>query len=175
MPNSGNGEAQKPEFDGQLGDTNRLMVNSLKETGQRAEEYSEVIATVDPTGISDFSLGWMKGDPNRLLFALGGALLHVPGGNIGMKEAKVLVGAWGKGTYKKVSESITDHFARHGFEVGAENVVQYMRKAYAFASNLKGARKILQKDGTTWYGKNGYYVIKDEVGKIVSYGRAYEK
>lgn len=64
-------EIHKPEYEGPLGDPNRVRVNDLKQTGQRAEAYAEVIITLDPSGIADPSYGWMKGDTTRTLTAIG--------------------------------------------------------------------------------------------------------
>jgi len=151
----------------------KMVVNFLKEKGEQGEAYMDAMEMADPTPLTGFSRGWLEGDPERVITALIQGTIKIRGVNIAMKEAKTLVGGWAKGSFKKVSESLDYHFKEHGFEVGAENLVQYMRKAAAFASNLKGARKIHREDGTTKYIKNGYYVIKDQAGKILSYGRAY--
>jgi hypothetical protein len=63
-----------------------------------------------------------------------------------LTEAKTLVGAWGKGTFSTLSETIAYHFEKHGGEVGAENVLHYLRKAFEFNRNLKGAAKKLLED-----------------------------
>jgi len=112
----------------------------------------------------------MKGDTSRVLTAMAGAVLHIGGASVTMREAKSLVGAWGRGSFETISKSIKYHYAEHGAEVGAGNVVQYMRKASTFAANLKGARRISLGDGMTRYVKKGHYVIKDSAGKIISYG-----
>jgi len=62
------------------------------------------------------------------------------------------------------------HFARHGKQVSAEDVWQYLRKSVAFTRNLRGARTSELEIGVTRFMKNGYYVIKDETGKILSFG-----
>jgi len=61
------------------------------------------------------------------------------------------------------------HFARHGKQVSAEDVWQYLRKSVAFIRNLRGARTSELEIGVTRFMKNGYYVIKDETGKILSF------
>lgn len=79
----------------------------------------------------------------------------------------MLVGAWGKGTFPTLAKTIAYHFEKHGADVGAKNTLQYMRKAFEFTKNLRGAEKQLLKGGATRYMKNGRYVdILD--GKIVS-------
>jgi hypothetical protein len=78
---------------------------------------------------------------------------------------------FGPGTYRTVAALIKAHFLEHGAEVGARNIGQYMRKATAFARNLRRARVIELENRAKRYIKNGYYVIKDEAGKILSYGR----
>jgi len=89
---------------------------------------------------------------------------------ITLQEAKNLVSAWAKGTFPTVSESIKYHFARHGKEVSAENVWQYLRKSAVFARNLRGARTNKLETGIVRHMKNGYYIIKSEDGKILSFG-----
>ena len=89
---------------------------------------------------------------------------------IALREAKNLVSSWAKGTFSTVSESIKYHFARHGREVSAEDVWQYLRKSGAFARNLRGARTSELETGVTRFMKNGYYIIKDNAGKILSFG-----
>jgi RHS repeat-associated protein len=85
-------------------------------------------------------------------------------------EAKTLVGAWGKGTFRTLSDTIAYHFEKHGGEVGAQNVLQYLRKASEFSRNLKGATKRFLEGGAIRYEKNGRYIIKDAEGNILSYG-----
>jgi RHS repeat-associated protein len=85
-------------------------------------------------------------------------------------EAKTLVGAWGKGTFRTLSDTIGYHFEKHGGEVGAENVLQYLRKAFEFGRNLKGATKKFLEEGAIRYEKSGRYIIKDAEGNILSYG-----
>jgi hypothetical protein len=63
------------------------------------------------------------------------------------------------------------HFNKHGAEVGAENLLQYLRKASQFST--KGAQSFVDRsleDGTLKWIKNGKYIIKTLEGKIVSFG-----
>lgn len=87
-----------------------------------------------------------------------------------MSEAKKLISLWGRGTFPTVAESIKYHFARHGSEVAAENVWQYLRKTAAFTENLRGARTSEISVGVVRYMKSGYYVIRDGAGKCLSFG-----
>jgi filamentous hemagglutinin len=89
---------------------------------------------------------------------------------ISLSEAKRLISQWSKGTLPTVALSIKYHFERHGKEVSAENVWHYLRKAEAFGRNLRGARTSILRNDFTCYMKNGYYMIKNEAGKIISFG-----
>lgn len=89
---------------------------------------------------------------------------------ISLAEAKRLVAQWSKGTFSTVSESIEYHFMRHGSEVSAKSIWQYLRKADAFARNPRGAKIYILENDSTRYVKKGYYVIKDRSGKILSFG-----
>jgi RHS repeat-associated protein len=101
---------------------------------------------------------------------LGGPLRGLAGTTL--REAKTLIGAWGKGTFGTLAKTIAYHVAEHGEEVGAKSTLQYLRKAYEFNRNLRGAEKALLENGATRYTKNGYYIIKDAEGRILSYGAA---
>jgi hypothetical protein len=63
------------------------------------------------------------------------------------------------------------HFAEHGKEIGAKSALQYV-KHVSSTENLHGAEKSLLENGATRYTKNGYYIIKDAEGHILSYGVA---
>jgi hypothetical protein len=89
---------------------------------------------------------------------------------ISLREAKELVALWSKGTFPSRAESIRYHFARHGREVSSTDVWQYLRKAEAFGRKLRGAKVNVLGDNATRYTKNRYYVIKDQAGKILSFG-----
>lgn len=100
-----------------------------------------------------------------------GAIVPLPGPGK-FSAAKALLRAWGKGTFPTIAKSVRYHFAKHGAEVGAKDVWQYMRKAEAFGHNLRRAQTSDIGGGLTRYTKNGYYIIKDAGGNILSYGRA---
>src|SRR5258708_2450205 len=89
---------------------------------------------------------------------------------ISLREAKELVAQWSKGTFPTVAESIKYHFMRHGKEVSANSVWQYLRKANAFTRNPRGAKVYILENDASRYVKKGYYVIKDRAGKILSFG-----
>jgi RHS repeat-associated protein len=82
-------------------------------------------------------------------------------------------GKWGRGSFGSASESLVEHFATHGAEVGAKDIDQYLRKAEAFAQNLRGATKSAvdgATPGTTRYKKLGKYIDIDRNGHIISFG-----
>jgi hypothetical protein len=87
-----------------------------------------------------------------------------------LAEAKKLVSLWSKGTFPTIKESIKYHLARHGKEVSADDVWDYLRKAEGFSKNLRNAKKSEPEFGVTRYMKSGNYVIKDGKGKILSFG-----
>lgn len=85
----------------------------------------------------------------------------------------IRTGKWGKGSFDSASGSLTEHFAKHGAEVGAKDIDQYLRKAEAFAQNLRGATKSAvdgATPGVTRYKKLGKYIDLDRDGNIISFG-----
>ena len=101
-----------------------------------------------------------------------GAILAA-GASAGRDVAKVdtaqSIGVWGKGTFETVEKSLAYHSEKHGEEVGAESLLQYLRKAEGFNQNLRGATKSVL-DNAIRHSKNGKYIIKDLEGKILSFG-----
>ena len=89
---------------------------------------------------------------------------------ISLHEAKKLVSLWSKGTFPTVADSIKYHFAVHGKDVSAQNIWQYLRKAANFAANLRGAKKSFLDGGYIRFMKDGNYIIKNNEGKILSFG-----
>ena len=86
----------------------------------------------------------------------------------------VSVGSWGKGSYDDSMASLQARFNKHGAEVGAVNVEQYLRKAEAFKQNLRGATKSPvagQTNGVVRYKKNGKYIDIAPDGSIISFGK----
>ncbi|VEW10161.1 Protein of uncharacterised function (DUF1557) [Moraxella caviae] len=84
------------------------------------------------------------------------------------------VGIWGKGSYNDSMASLQAHFNKHGAEVGAETIEQYLRKAEAFKQNLRGATKSPvagETNGVIRYKKNGKYIDIAPDGSIISFGK----
>ena len=87
-------------------------------------------------------------------------------------ELAALASKWSEGSFKSVGGSLAYHFGEHGEEVAAKDLLQYLRKADSFASNLQRSRVIQQEGGTVKFIKNGRYIIKDIEGKILTFGLA---
>ncbi|WP_245814757.1 hypothetical protein [Cystobacter ferrugineus] len=80
---------------------------------------------------------------------------------------------WHEGSYDSPLDSLQEHFAKHGAEVGAKDVSQYLRKARGFRQNLKGAQKFPIEgatEGVVRYVKKGNYIDLAPDGRIVSFG-----
>jgi hypothetical protein len=152
----------------------QIRVEVLKMASKGVDKYLDILELADLTGGGVHALhSYAKGDKSGVAWGVGGMVLGVAGDaafSITFREAKSLVGSWGAGTFETVARSIRYHFAEHGAEVGASNVWQYLRKAEAFARNLRGASRTQLENGATRFVKNGKYVIKDSSGKIISYG-----
>ena len=153
-------------------DSHEIAVAATKDAGQRAELAFNVLSALDPTGAGQLGKSIMEGSPGGVAVAAMGVMLPGgrSGGNIALSEAKQLVGGWAAGTFEKIGASIAYHFEKHGAEVGASSVWQYLRKAEGFAMNLKGASRTALENGATRYEKKGKYVILDQSKKILSYG-----
>lgn len=81
---------------------------------------------------------------------------------------------WHPGSYTSSEASLLDHFLRHGIEVGAEDVEQYLRKALGFKQNLRRAQRSFPQgatEGTIRYVKSGRYIDLAPDGRIISFGR----
>jgi hypothetical protein len=83
-------------------------------------------------------------------------------------------GSWAKGSYDSPQQSLQEHFLKHGDEVGAEDVTQYLRKAEEFKiAAKKGSRKTNVSGATPGvkrYSKNGRYIDLDSDNNIISFG-----
>lgn len=167
-----NGEPQPPTPSVPGIPTMHQMAKSEVETMAKGTNLiADAVSLIDPTGIGSATRSALSGDVKGTVMAM--AVLGVPGGSegkIALSEAKQLVGGWSAGTFEKIGASIAYHLEKHGAEVGAGSVWQYLRKAEGFAKNLKGAATTTLEDGATRYTKNGKYVILDESKKILSYG-----
>jgi hypothetical protein len=94
--------------------------------------------------------------------------------NKAMPLRPIRTGKWGKGSYGSPEESLLEHFKKHGRQVGADDVDQYLRKAEGFAQNLRGAKKDPVEGatpGVTRYRKLGKYIDIDKDGNIISFGK----
>lgn len=84
------------------------------------------------------------------------------------------LGKWNKGSFKSVINSAEYHYNRHGAEVGATSIEQYIRKAEGFMENLRGATKSPVSgsvEGVVRYKKNGKYIDLAPDNTIVSFGK----
>lgn len=82
-------------------------------------------------------------------------------------------GGWNKGSYSSAAESLKAHFEKHGPEVGAQTVEQYLNKARGFANNLRGAQRFPIKgatEGVVRYVKNERYIDLAPDKSIISFG-----
>ena len=57
------------------------------------------------------------------------------------KELEELKDGWGKGSFSDKEATIKYHYNKHKEEVGADSLLQYLRKAKAFSKNLREAKK----------------------------------
>ena len=153
-------------------DPHEIAVGATKEAGQRAELAFKVLSTMNPTGAGQLGKAMMEGSPGGVALATMGVLIpgSRSGGNIALSEAKQLVGAWSRGTFETVGKSLVRHFEKHGEEVGATSLWQYLRKADGCKNNLKEAKRIAVDNGTR-HEKDGKYIILEyETRKILSFG-----
>ncbi len=82
-------------------------------------------------------------------------------------------GEWNKGSYSSAAKSLQAHFDKHGPEVGAQTVEQYLNKARGFANNLRGAQRFPIKgstEGVVRYIKNERYIDLAPDKSIISFG-----
>jgi len=85
--------------------------------------------------------------------------------------------SWNKGSFDSAEESLEYHFNKHGEEVGAKDIDQYVRKAEEFAKTAKkGSIKRNVEgavEGVIRYIKNGKYIDLAPDGSIVSFGKSW--
>jgi len=96
------------------------------------------------------------------------------GNNYNKMQNATRTGKWRKGSFDTAEQSLKYHFDKHGAEVGAKDMDQYLRKAEHFASDLKGAKKYSAPgfvEGSTKYVKNGKYIILGPDKGILSFGK----
>ncbi len=80
---------------------------------------------------------------------------------------------WHPGSYPSSEASLLDHFDRHGAEVEAETIEQYLRKALGFKQNLRRTQRSTPQgstEGVIRYVKNGRYLDVAPDGRIISFG-----
>ncbi|WP_140921496.1 VENN motif pre-toxin domain-containing protein [Limnobaculum xujianqingii] len=90
------------------------------------------------------------------------------------ENRKTVSDNWHSGSFDSSEDSLLKHFNKHGTEVGAADVEQYLLKAQYFANDLKGAKKVQisgATEGVTRYYKNGKYIDMTSDKKIISFGR----
>ncbi|MDD2997750.1 MAG: RHS repeat-associated core domain-containing protein, partial [Candidatus Riflebacteria bacterium] len=96
------------------------------------------------------------------------------GNNKGQNE-NTATGSWGKGSHDSALKSAQSHFQKHGSEVGAKDLAQYIRKAEEFKRTLRGSKNMGEVEGYTEgvirFGKNGRYIDLAPDGSIISFGR----
>ena len=86
---------------------------------------------------------------------------------------KELEDSWGKGSFSDKEATIEYHYKKHKEEVGADSLLQYLRKVKAFSKNLRGAKKsnvMGATKGVIKYEKNGKYIEIAPNGDIISFG-----
>lgn len=141
---------------------------------QGMEVVNKAIEVADPSGGVGVLHSAIKGDKTGVALGIAGMLFNKGGGNVTLGEAKRLVSGWARDPVKNtVSASIKYHFSEHATELGARNLGQYLRKAEAFARNLKGIRPTSvpgRTEGVMRYRRSGKYIDIDSNGKIVSFG-----
>ena len=89
------------------------------------------------------------------------------------KELEELKDGWGKGSFSDKEATIKYHYNKHKEEVGADSLLQYLRKAKAFSKKLRGAKKrevTGATKGVIKYEKNGKYIEIAPNGDIISFG-----
>ena len=90
------------------------------------------------------------------------------------EEIATLSKKWSKGSFDTLEDSFAKHFDKHGAEVGARDLLQYLRKADAFASDLargSGPKRVPLPEGATRFIKSGKFIIKDAEGLIRTFGK----
>ncbi len=174
-------------------DNNPIMF--VDPTGRDPEDHGDKQINIDPgtiISIMDLTpIGWaitaaeLKGADlprnktiDKIIFMLGIKTLAKDGIELGVKnglktDGLVKNSSWNtKGSFG--GKSLQKHFEKHGREVGAESVEQYLRKAEAFKQNLKGAKTSKVEgsvDGVIRYKKLGKYIDLAPDGTIVSFGK----
>ena len=80
---------------------------------------------------------------------------------------------WHPDSYSSSCASLVDHWSRHGDEIQAEDLDQYLKKALGFKQNLRRSQRCYPEGttkGVTRYTKNGRYIDIAPDGRIISFG-----
>jgi hypothetical protein len=80
---------------------------------------------------------------------------------------------WHPGSYPSSYASLVDHWNRHGDEVNADDVDQYLKKALGFKQNLRRSVRSYPDgatEGVIRYTKSGRYLDLAPDGRIISFG-----
>jgi hypothetical protein len=173
------GAPEEERRPGPYGNKDQIIQAYMDRVGESTEAHMNVLMLFDVTGAGGLARSLLNhefrgGDKTDVAIAVAAVVFAQGGGptKLTLGEAKGLIGAWARDPVQNtIAASIKYHFGKHGAEVGASNVWQYLRKAEGFARNLRGASVIELENGAKRYVKKGYYLIKDGAGKIISYGR----
>jgi hypothetical protein len=106
-------------------------------------------------------------------FFVGEARVRVHNGYADEAVAGLDLSRWSAGSFASKAESLVYHFRKHGREVGATSISQYLQKALDFADNTQRARRSHVAgavEGVTRYKKRGKYIDLDRDRNIVSFG-----
>jgi hypothetical protein len=84
-------------------------------------------------------------------------------------------GQWAKGSHASPQQSLTEHFGKHGAEVGAKSEARYLKLAEDFKRNMnRAAAKRSVVDGFTngviRFRIGNRYIDLDPNGGIISFG-----
>ena len=89
-----------------------------------------------PLMVSNGNISTLYNENNEILFKLNGDESLDNQGDL-----EELKDGWGKGSFPDKEATIKYHYNKHKEEVGADSLLQYLRKAKAFSKNLRGAKK----------------------------------
>lgn len=80
---------------------------------------------------------------------------------------------WHRGSFPTQIASLDSHYAKHGSQVGASNIIQYLNKADGFSQNLRGSHISNvpgSVPGVKRYRKLGKYIDIAPNKQIISFG-----
>lgn len=82
---------------------------------------------------------------------------------------------WHKGSFDSAEESLAYHFEKHGSEVGAKTMAEYLEKAKLMKDNISNNNFDPLEDGVMRFNKNGYFIDITPNQNIVSFGKYRRK